>query len=46
MKCEVRKELLAGDEQETWRVEQAMAWVLLALFEYAPDLGLGRPDFW
>jgi hypothetical protein len=46
VKCEVRKELLAGDEQETWRIEQAMAWVLLALFEYAQDLGLGRPDFW
>ena len=26
--------------------ERALRWVLGALFEYAQDIGLGRPDFW
>lgn len=27
-------------------VERALEWVLWALFEYAEDLGLGKPEFW
>ncbi len=26
--------------------ERALGWVLWALFEYAQDIGLGRPEFW
>jgi hypothetical protein len=27
-------------------IEKALEWVLWALFEYAEDLGLGKPEFW
>jgi len=31
---------------EDSRIATALQWVLWALFEYAEDLGLGRPEFW
>ena len=31
---------------ELQAAEQALAWVLWALFAYAEDLGLKRPGFW
>jgi hypothetical protein len=31
---------------ENWRAIESLCWVLWALFEYAEDIGLGRPEFW
>jgi hypothetical protein len=33
-------------EDQSKEIERALEWVLLALFEYAEDLGLGKPEFW
>jgi hypothetical protein len=33
-------------EKQAYCIHRAMAWVLWALFEYAEELGLGRPEFW
>ena len=30
----------------SYQIESALTWVLLALFEYASDIGIGRPEFW
>jgi len=43
--------LVEGDgvvpgRDEVERAEEALAWVLWALFAYAPDLGLKTPPFW
>jgi hypothetical protein len=32
--------------QQYRQIERALEWVLSALFEYAEDLGLGKPEFW
>ena len=37
---------LMPTQAEVRRTEQALAWVLTALFRYAPDLGLKSPPFW
>jgi hypothetical protein len=29
-----------------FEIQDAFAWVMFALFEYAEDIGLGRPEFW
>jgi len=48
----IRPEVLAEDEEalpddlEVHHAEQALAWVLTALFRYAGRLGLKRPQFW
>ncbi len=46
-------ELLMGEDDgivpgkgEVQAAEQALAWVLWALFAYAEDLGIKRPNFW
>jgi hypothetical protein len=31
---------------EVKRTEEALAWVLQALFVYGPELGLGKVEFW
>jgi hypothetical protein len=33
-------------EFQAYVIGRALAWVLWALFEYAEELGLGRPEFW
>jgi hypothetical protein len=33
-------------EWQEFAIHRALAWVLWALFEYAEELGLGRPEFW
>jgi hypothetical protein len=33
-------------EFKGYGIHRALAWVLWALFEYAEELGLGRPEFW
>jgi hypothetical protein len=33
-------------QSEIFVCEEALAWVLWALFNYAPELGLGRVEFW
>ena len=35
-----------GDFDESSRKLEALEWVLMALFRYADELGLGRPKFW
>ena len=40
---------LKFNNQHEWQeffIHRALAWVLWALFEYADELGLGRPEFW
>ena len=40
---------LKFNNQHEWQdfaISRALAWVLWALFEYAEELGLGRPEFW
>jgi hypothetical protein len=41
-------ELDFSDQHEfrEYVIHRALAWVLWALFEYAEELGLGRPEFW
>src|SRR5258708_23042610 len=40
----------AGETLGKWEMSlartNALAWVLLALFEYADKIGLGRPEYW
>jgi hypothetical protein len=38
--------LYGSDHQKNRDTERALAWVLWALFEYAAELGLGKPEFW
>jgi hypothetical protein len=35
-----------GNYVDGRRPMEALCWVLWALFEYAEDIGLGRPEFW
>jgi len=48
----IRPKLLFGgedampDDVEVREAEEALAWVLEALFRYAGRLGLKRPQFW
>jgi len=35
-----------GAYEESSRKTEALEWVLMALFRYADELGLGRPKFW
>lgn len=37
---------LMPTHSEVERTEQALAWVLQALFEYSQELNLGTPEFW
>ena len=39
-------DLVVPSQSEVIQVEQALAWVLWALFAHSLDLGLGRPEFW
>jgi len=39
-------ELVVPSDEEVKYTEQALSWVLCALFEYGPELGLGRVEFW
>ncbi len=39
-------ETIYPTRQEITHCEQALAWVLTALFRYAPDLGFKSPPFW
>ena len=35
-----------SEKPHYFEIEDAFAWVMFALFEYAEDIGLGRPEFW
>ncbi|MBC7227032.1 MAG: hypothetical protein H5T61_07345 [Thermoflexales bacterium] len=37
---------MAPGPGEVRRAEEALAWVLWALFTYAEEVGLNRPPFW
>jgi len=39
-------DIVVPSQSEVTQVEQALAWVLWALFAHSLDLGLGRPEFW
>ena len=39
-------QLPASEQPYYFELENAFAWVMFALFEYAEDIGLGRPVFW
>jgi hypothetical protein len=39
-------EMVMPGDSEVQAAENALAWVLRALFKYGPELGLGRVDFW
>jgi hypothetical protein len=46
VKCEFEYKAGGMDYGEQIRIQKALTWVLLALFEYGQDIGLGRPEFW
>jgi hypothetical protein len=39
-------DLVVPTRDEVKRTEEALAWVLQALFVYGPELGLGKVEFW
>ena len=45
-KVNIRLKFNHQHEWQEFAIHRALAWVLWALFEYAEELGLGRPEFW
>jgi len=45
-KVDIRLKFKYQHEWQEFGISRALAWVLWALFEYAEELGLGRPEFW
>jgi hypothetical protein len=45
-KVDIRLKFNYQHEWQDFAISRALAWVLWALFEYAEQLGLGRPEFW
>jgi len=53
VRVRMHPEVLMGEEdgvvpgrEEVARAEEALAWVLWALFAYAEEIGLKAPPFW
>ena len=42
----IDKHLTNDDLRDARDTEEALTWILWALFEYGAELGLGKPEFW